>query len=124
MITSKAWMGMSSFRVLVDRLVAGAEDRLATENVDGHPLDRADVDERVPCLWVSEVLLRHDLRVELLVLPEVLLLELRAVDLVDVSNFWPGSASNDENARTACAASARRSTRKRTRFATPDFMSR
>jgi hypothetical protein len=41
-----------------------------------------------------------------------------------LSNFWPGSASNDANDRTACAASARRSTRKRIRFATPDFMSR
>ena len=76
-------------RVVVDRFVTSPEDRLPAEEVDGHPLDRADVDERVPGLRIGEVPLGQDLGVELLVFAEVLLLERRRVDLVDLVELQP-----------------------------------
>ena len=77
-------------RVVVDRLVALAEDRGAAEEVDRHALDRADVDERVPLLRPGQVLLGQDLRVVPGVVAEVLALEAVAVDLVDLVELEPG----------------------------------
>ena len=44
---------------------------LAPEQVDAHPLDRADVDEAVAELGIRQQRVRHDVRVEPLVLVEV-----------------------------------------------------
>ena len=47
-------------------------------------MDGSHVDEGVSRLRVGEIPLGKDLRVELLLVPEVLALEARAVDLVDL----------------------------------------
>jgi len=77
-------------RVLVDVLITQPEDGLPAEDVDGHPLDGGDVHEGLAGFRVSQVTLRKQLGVELLLFPEILPLELRAIDFVDLIELLPG----------------------------------
>ncbi len=117
---------VESVRVLVAGLqfAEGSGRRLSSEQVHGHALDGADVDEGVARLWVEQVLGGQDRGIEALVFVKVLPLEPLAVELVDLVELEGGSGSKLLKARTAWAARARRSTRKSTRRATPDFISR
>ena len=65
-------------------LVADGERALAAEQVDGHALDRADVDEGVAELRVGQQRVRHDVGVPLLAFVQVALLEALRVDRVDL----------------------------------------
>ena len=57
---------------------------MTTEQVDGHPLNRADVDERVPGSRILQIRLWQHLGVEFLVFAEVPFLKALAVDFVDM----------------------------------------
>ncbi len=76
--------------VLVDGLIADREGGIASVQVDGHPLDRGDVHERLAALRVRQVPGRDDLRVEGPIVVEVVPEEPLAVHLVDLVELQPG----------------------------------
>ena len=76
--------------VVVAHVVAQLEGGLAAEEVDGHALDGADVDEGVARLRIEQVGGRQDLGVELRVVAQVVAVEALAVDLVDLVELQAG----------------------------------
>ncbi len=70
--------------LVVAEVVARLKGSLPAEQVDGHALDRADVDEGVAGLGVEQVAGRHYLGVELLVVSQVFAAGALAVDLVNL----------------------------------------
>ena len=76
--------------VLVDLLALPRPDRLPSEQVHRHALDRADVDEGVFRLGVGQVGSGQDLGVEPLVRVQVVALEPLAVHLVDLVELLAG----------------------------------
>src|ERR1039458_2200694 len=78
--------------IFIDFFVARGHDRVPTEKVDCHPLDRAHIDEGVPRLGISQVRTWENSRVELLILIEISSLESLAVNLINLvelqSRLW------------------------------------
>ena len=61
------------------RLLEGV---LPPEQVDRHPLDGRDIDERMAGLWIGQIAVGQQLGVERVVVAKIILLEALAVDLV------------------------------------------
>ena len=101
-----------------------SESASLAEQVDRHPLDGGDVDEGVAELGIGEEAVGHDVRIELLVLAEVGLLEALGVDRVDLVELETGLSLEGGEGPDSLSGQGRRSTRNRTRRATPDFISR
>src|SRR5689334_11809663 len=74
-------------RILINILIADVEDRIAAEEVDGHPLNGGDIHESVAGLWLFEVALRQQVRIKLILPLQVLALEALMVNLVDLVEF-------------------------------------
>src|SRR5258706_6117861 len=70
-------------RIIIEFLIAGVKNRIATEEIDGHPLNGADIHEGVTRVWIGQVRPRQNFRIEFLLLVEVASLESLAIDLVD-----------------------------------------
>src|SRR5580693_1707840 len=68
--------------VFIWRLIPGVEDGGVAEQINRHPLDGADVNERISGLRVEQVTCRQDGRVEFLAFVKILALESLAVDFV------------------------------------------
>jgi len=75
--------------VLIKFLVPRSKNGISTKEVNGHPLNCADVHEGVTCIRVRQVSLRKHLRIVLLILVEVATLEPLAVDLIDFVELQP-----------------------------------
>jgi hypothetical protein len=77
------------FGVVIRFLIALVEHRTVPEQVDGHTLNGANVNERMAGLRVEQVVARQHLRVESLVLSEVLSLEPLAVHFIALVELEP-----------------------------------
>ena len=75
---------VEQFGVVFGFIVALREHRLASEEIDGHALDRADVQKGMARLRVEQVGRRHDLGIEGLAFFEVFAAKALAVDFVNL----------------------------------------
>ena len=70
--------------IFVDWFVADVEDCIATEEIDRHPLNRADINEGIALLWIVQIGLRQYLRIKLVFFLEIFALKALTVDFVNL----------------------------------------
>src|SRR5437899_1030272 len=66
--------------VFIYWFVSQVENRIAPKEIDGHPLDGADVDERIPLLRFQQIGRWEHLRIKLLGFVKILTLKTLAID--------------------------------------------
>ena len=70
--------------VFVDRFISDTEDCIASEEIDGHPLNSGDINKSISLLWVLQIGLRKCLRVEFVCFVKVFPLKALTVDFVNL----------------------------------------